>query len=73
MKSRKKPRESLEGLAKRENGAQITELGKQRNSPKTTIYQVLSTAKSAKFPGQDREDKETITERNLQYSVRATG
>jgi len=58
MKSLKKSLQVLEALAKeRENGIGITQLSKQLNLPKSTIHQILSTFKSARFVGQNPEDK----------------
>ena len=57
MKSVKKVIEVLEDLAQRENGAGITQLSKQLNLPKSTIHQILSTFKSARFVEQNPEDK----------------
>ena len=57
MKSLKKAVEILEALAKRENGIGITQLSRELNLPKSTIHQILSTLKSARFVGQNPEDK----------------
>ena len=57
MKSIKKAVEVLEALAQRENGAGITQLSKELNLPKSTIHQILSTLKSARFIEQNPEDK----------------
>lgn len=58
MKSVKKAIEVLEALAKRENGGGITQLSKQLNLPKSTIHQILSTFKSARFVEQNPEDRQ---------------
>jgi len=57
MKSADRPTEALEGVAKIENVARLTELDKQLNSPKSTIHRVLSTPKTARLVDQNRKDK----------------
>jgi len=57
MKSLKKAIEVLETLAKSENGMGITQLSKKMNLPKSSIHQILSTFKDARFVEQNPEDK----------------
>ena len=57
MKSVKKAIEVLESLAKEENGVGVSQLSRQLNLPKSTIYEILSAFKSVRFVEQNPEDK----------------
>ncbi len=57
MKSIRKAIKILEILSQNEEGVRVTQLSRSMNLPKSSIHQILSTLKEARFVEQDSESK----------------